>query len=329
MKKLLLYLPLFVFSFTLSGQAQLDTMSYQDDDGVEHLKITTYYPGGEIRSIGFYSKKKGHLTREQAFMRGVKLDGMQNQQAVLFPEKDRLPTLDSTRMYSIDGKLQERTISGPDKVVRFTYEYDEPGRLVWMIEEELNRSTPIKYIALGRLMFFDRNQIVEGRIGETVQVDIPIHIKGTGDFPLTLSSSSSQLMIVNQKTFKPERDSVLSLAIKVPADIKEEYLELKDDSGKTLRFPITIIGYDLFSHDFETSDLSEVVFPMDGRKQLVIKADESKLIRLYRDEELIDNYPTGQIRSEIDIKGFRKGQYVVEAVDFRANQKKYCKIRID
>ena len=268
MKKLLLYFPLFVFSFTLLGQDQLDTMRYQDENGLEHLKITTYYPGGEIRSLGFYSKKEGYLTKEEAFMRGVKVDGYESQFLALFPKKDRLPSLDSARIYSVDGKLLERRSLVSVRALSQSFEYDEQGDLMWEIERELSSSAPIRYTALGRLTFFDRKHTVEGRIGEVVEVDIPIEIKGTGNFRLTLSSSSRHLMIVNQKTFRPERDSALSLAIKIPADIKEEYLELKDDSGKTLRFPITIIGYDLFSHDFEASDLSEVVFP-DGWPQAI------------------------------------------------------------
>lgn len=59
---------------------------------------------------------------------------------------------------------------------------------------------------------------------------------------------------------------MLFLVIKVFVDIKEEYFELKDDLGKILCFLIIIIGYDLFSYDFEIFDLFEVVFLMDGCK---------------------------------------------------------------
>ena len=146
---------------------------------------------------------------------------------------------------------------------------------------------------------------------------------------LKLGSSSQRVKTVGQRVLDPARDSVLSLAITVPARIMEEYIKLEDESGKSFSFPITITGYDLFSQDFQNSIVSEVVFPLEGRKQLVIKAEEAKLIRLYRDEELIDNYPSGRQRSEIDIKGFKRGQYLVEAVDFSANEKRYCKIRIE
>ena len=327
MKKLLFCTVLFSLPVILCAQQRPDTLRFKDADGHEHYKITSYYPGGAVRSEGFYSGKIGSPSKEDAFMRGVKVEGIEVQMSTFFGVKNQIPSLDSARFYSVDGVLQERKVSSPSGGITYIYEYDEEGRLGWIIQKESGR--PVQYLALGKLIFFDRRQIVEGRIGETVTVDIPIAIKGRDNFKLKLSSSSKWVKTLHQRTFDPERDSSLSLAITFPATIKEEYLKMEDESGGSFSFPITIIGYDLFSHDFEASDLSEVVFPMDGRKQLVIKADESKLIRLYRDEELIDNYPTGQIRSEIDIKGFRRGQYLVEAVDFRANKKKYCKIRID
>lgn len=329
MKKLSFCISFLVFSIVLMSQSQPDTLTYIGDYGMERLKITSYYPNGEIRAVDFLSKKPGALSKEEAFMRGQKIDSVEDVFAVLFPAKDRPPSRDSFHFYSMDGRLQERQLASREKVVRFTYEYDEQGNLLWEIEKVLSRSTPIRYKALGRLVFFNRRQTVEGRIGDIVHIDIPIAIEGEGKLRLNLSSSSRRVKTISMRTLDPDRDSSLSLAITVPSQISEEYLMLEDESGNSFSYPITIIGYDLFSQDFETSEVSDIVFPMEGRRQLVIKAEESKLICLYRDEELIDNYPTGQIRSEIDLKGFRRGQYVVEAIDLGANEKKYCKIRID
>ncbi len=329
MKKLWFCCSLTFLAVSLLGQERFDTLIFKDDLGHDHYKITSYYPQGEIRSVGFYSAKTGPLSKEEAFMRGTKLEERENHLPVLFSAAHDIPSLDSALFYSVDGVLQERQLSSRSGGVSLTYEYDAEGNLSWVIQKELRSSIPIRYIALGRLIFFDRRQVVEGRIGDVVQVDIPIAIKGETKMSLKFSSSSQLLKTVGQRVLDPARDSVLSLAITVPAQISEEYIKLEDESGKSFSLPITIIGYDLFSQDFENASVPEVVFPLEGRKQLVIKAEESKLIRLYRNEELIDNYPTGRQRSEIDIKGLKKGQYLVEAVDFRANEKKYCRIRIE
>ena len=329
MKKLVSCFPLLILCIVVIGQHQPDTSIFKDDLGHDHYKITSYYPEGQLRSVGFYSAKTGPLSKEEAFMRGVKLEGMENQLPVLFSAKNDIPSLDSALFYSVDGVLQERQFSSRRGGVSLTYEYEEEGNLVWIIRKELRNSVPIQYIALGRLVFLERRQVVEGRIGDVMQIDIPIAIKGEAQMSIRLSSSSQRVKIVNQRVLDPARDSLLSLAITVPSQITEEYVKLEDEAGNSFSLPITIIGYDLFSQDFESSTIPDVVFPLAGRKQLVIKTEEAKLIRLYRDEELIDNYPTGRQRSEIDIKGFKRGHYLVEAVDFSANEKRYCKIRIE
>lgn len=329
MKKLSFCISFLVFSVVLMSQSQADTLTYIGDDGKERFKITSYYPNGKTRTVEFLSKKPGALSKEEAFMRGQRIDSVEDGFAVVFLAKDRPPSRDSFLFYDMSGRLQERQLASRERVVRFTYEYDQQGNLLWEVEKVLSRSTPIRYRALGRLVFFNRRQTVEGRIGDIVHIDIPIAIKGEGKLKLNFRGSSRRVKTVSMRTLDPACDSILSLAITVPSQITEEYLVLENEFGNSFSYPITIIGYDLFSQDFETSEVSDIVFPMEGRRQLVIKAEESKLIRLYRDEELIDNYPTGQIRSEIDLKGFRSGQYVVEAIDQGANEKKYCKIRID
>ena len=133
MKKLSFCISFLVFSIVLMSQSQPDTLTYIGDDGIERLKITSYYPNAEIRAIDFLSKKPGALSKEEAFMRGQKIDSGEDVFAVLFPGKDRPPSRDSFLFYSMDGRLQERQLASREKVVRFTYEYDEQGRIIRLV----------------------------------------------------------------------------------------------------------------------------------------------------------------------------------------------------
>ena len=119
------------------------------------------------------------------------------------------------------------------------------------------------------------------------------------------------------------------MAINFPPTVQDIQLEMEDEKGNRFLLPITLMGYDLFGVDFDFSSTPELTFPIKDRRELIVKTEDAKLIRLYRDATLIDNYPASRIRAEINLKGFKKGDYLVEAVDFTANQKRYCKIRID
>ena len=148
MKKLFTCLPLLAFSIVIIAQHQADTLIFKDDHGHDHYQITSYYAKGQIRSVGFYSAKIGLLSKEDAFMHGVKLERMENQLPVLFSAKDHIPSLDSALFYSADGLLQERHLASRHGGVSLTYEYDKDGNLGWTIQKELSNSVPIQYIAL-------------------------------------------------------------------------------------------------------------------------------------------------------------------------------------
>jgi len=301
-------------------QEKVDTLITFDRDSIKQYQINTYYHNGALKSSSYHSDKAKLLSKEEMFMRGL-----QNQNPGL---KDYYPSVDSAYQYDENGVIQQARAIGPKgKTVFYDYEYDSNDNLGWVVIREVGQAN--RYQALERLLFDHRRQIIEGRIGEIRNVQIPISMKGEGPLSIQIRSSSKWIKVTGRVVLHPGKDTLIKMAVNFPSTVQDIELEMEDEKGHSFLLPITIMGYDLFGMDFDFSSTPELSYPLKNRRELIIKAEDAKLIRLYRDANLIDNYPTSRIRAEIDLKGFKKGDYLVEAVDFTANQKKYCRIRID
>ena len=181
MKTLLLPI-LFLGCFNhLFCQEQVDTLVTFDQDRIKHYQINTYYLNGALKSSSYYSYKTNLLSKEEAFMRGL-----QSQDPGF---KNYYPSIDSAYHYEENGVIQQTTAIGPKgKTVFYDYEYYPNGDLGWVVRREVGQ--PNRYQALERLLFGHRRQIIEGRIGETRHVEIPIEVKGKGPLSILLRPSS-------------------------------------------------------------------------------------------------------------------------------------------
>ena len=87
--------------------------------------------------------------------------------------------------------------------------------------------------------------------------------------------------------------------------------------------PFELYGYDLSSEDFDLGEKIE----FEKLEKLIIKLDsKEKLLKIYRNEDMISNHSIPKIYNEVDIRSLEKGEYIFEIINLGNNQKRSCKV---
>ncbi len=312
-----------LFPLIAIGQPKSGFIELEDENGKTYYKSIKYFETGKIKTITYWSIHEANLIKQDRFMRGLEMD----------EEEVPYVGVDSIFFYSESGDFIRKMIISED-------DHLELGQLRRYDDEFIYTSLWKRYnssliVALGNTQLEIKSNTIqlEGRIGESITFPFEIKLweSQTESLVLYLESPDNQISVPDSILLRKDQKTVVDLVIAINQHIDEVTVLALTSSGESFPLEFSVRGYDLFQNDFQ-ADLNTAqrgLVDLGDKRKLIIKSDgPEKLIRLYRNENLIDHYPISQIGSSINVKGFKKGTYVLELVNLGTQEKKYCAIEL-
>lgn len=312
-----------LFLLIAIGQPKSGFIELEDENGKTYYKSIKYFETGKIKTITYWSIHEANLIKQDRFMRGLEMD----------EEEVPYVGVDSIFFYSESGDFIRKMIISED-------DHLELGQLRRYDDEFIYTSLWKRYnssliVALGNTQLEIKSNTIqlEGRIGESITFPFEIKLweSQTESLVLYLESPDNQISVPDSILLRKDQKTVVDLVIAINQHIDEVTVLALTSSGESFPLEFSVRGYDLFQNDFQ-ADLNTAqrgLVDLGDKRKLIIKSDgPEKLIRLYRNENLIDHYPISQIGSSINVKGFKKGTYVLELVNLGTQEKKYCAIEL-
>lgn len=242
-----------------------------------------------------------------------------------FHVEKRLSAMDSVIYFYENEKIEKIIFRG----TRYIYNYDKDWNFEYVEREYKSEKTYLFWENLSFEVYQWQPQIV-GKSGEEIpfQFKIKNRINDTLNLQLSTNDQSIRLFSSDLKMFPQEEQDII-LRIQIDYVEGKKYLIFSNDKNQTFKFPIEVIGYDLDDDDFLSSYFYEKQLPIDigTRENIVIKLDDGeRLLRIYKEGNLVWNHPIGRIVNKVNIAYLETGEYLFEIVDLKNNEKRYCRI---
>jgi hypothetical protein len=171
---------------------------------------------------------------------------------------------------------------------------------------------------------------VKGRINYPIRLDILLESQFKEKTHLSIFSDQPFISFPSGLTLEGKEKQIIPIRINIPSPQSNATLVLTNHLGDKVYIDIEMEGYDLKSTDFsELPDDASTVL-LESRKRVILLSDgHEKLIRLLKNDEVIDYLPYSSIKTEINFKGFKKGTYWLEAEDLATHQVKYARVKVN
>ena len=214
----------------------------------------------------------------------------------------------------------------------YTFNYDEDWKLTY-VHLENHKTYNSSYMFWEDLSFEikELNPSISGKFGEEINFEFVIKNRSLEKRELDIASNHSSIKLESSELFfSPNSEKIIRLKIKIPHEEPNISLILSDESNQKFNFPFDLSGYDLDDNDFFSSYFYKDQMPFDvgKREDIVIKLDNGeRLLRIYHENELVWNHPIGRIINKVNIAYLESGEYLLEIVDLKNNEKRYCRIR--
>ena len=299
---------LFLMVHTLSfAQVQADTTYSTNTENLPIAIIRDFHPNGQLKSITYCSRFSNEPKKEFWFMLGKMALELDQKRWVI----------DSIVNFNGHEKLKSKITRSNFFNHQEFYEYDQSGEVRWTVQEKQNQQVVYWLFGQKELGLNAPHFTFEGRIGHTATFYIPITIDRKRLQLLFLEIDNPYIKVPNLLVLT-DTTTTIPIEITVPNFNINTHLSFTNSEGRRVRIPIEVEGYDLYESDFydlkATSQQNPLV--LEDRSQLFLKAgSHTKMLRLYYENELVDQYSYTQMRTEINFKGFKRGMYTLEARD--------------
>ncbi|MFT6319982.1 MAG: hypothetical protein ACJAT4_000904 [Granulosicoccus sp.] len=289
-----------------------DTLIFQKDS--LYQMVITDYNGTELKKVSrYYTKNKLALkmSRADAFSRAIpysKEDG--------FYEK-----FDSVLTFHLNGNLEHKKSYNP--TIDFWYHYNEEEKISYVRKVIENDFSVLLWekngLEIGNLPIK-----LEGKIGESPVLFFQLKNNSDKDLSLKLQSLNPRFHLFHEEFNLPPNESYkIKVAVEFMQKIKNSTVFIYNEKGDIFGLPFELYGYDLSSENFDLGEKIEFEKP----EKLIIKLDsKEKLLKIYRNEDMISNHSIPKIYNEVDIRSLEKGEYIFEIINLGNNQKRSCKV---
>ena len=300
------FLGLMISSLSFA-QGSTDTLYTKNKDHLPIAVIRDFHPNGQLKSITYCSRFSNKPKKEFWFMLGKMALELDQKRWVI----------DSMIHFNGHERVKSKDIRHVLSNHFEYYEYGQSGEIRWITEKEPNR--PSKYWLFGQknIGLNAVHYTFEGRIGYPTTFYIPIHVDHKHLQLLYLNVDNPYIKVPNLLVIS-DTTTTIPLEITIPNYTINTHLSFTNSEGRRIQIPIEVGGYDLYESDFYDLKSTSLQNPLvlEDRSQLVLKAgSHAKLLRLYYENELVDQYSYAQTRTEISFKGFKRGMYLLEARD--------------
>ncbi len=285
----------------------------EKSNGENRIKMVEYYESKLPQKEDYWSRKglASKYTEEESFMMGhPKVRGIG-----YFTDHD------STIYYYQNAKIKRKDIYDKQETLR--YNYSESWTLNYITREVKGNIECIDWQGL-EIELKDEVIFYEGRIGEKENRTIKIKNKLNEEVKLWIASTGDGVEIEQEliEIGKEEEKSIRIDYIAKRKDLKTE-IKIRNGRGQELNLPLRISGYDIEELDFEGETSIELV----SREKIIFKNDGgSKLLKIYKSDELISIYALSEMLPEISVGEMALGDYKLELINLRDNSKKQCKV---
>ncbi len=287
-----------LFCACLEAQISIDTVS---SDG-SRMIITEYYDEGLPKRVVHASRIEPSLSKADLFMHGI---------APQFDNRNYL--IDSLKVFLKNGTEVQPTAADFDAV---SLQYDVSSNAGQSIRDNQH----IKHLTFGQVSY-PKALFIEGKIGEVIDTHVVLAYQFARPEVFTVPHSGS-LITSDSVRLLGSGEQVIPVRVPVGFHDKKYILRLEHQQGDNLDIEIISKGYDLTAADFMQDRSSHrAAFILQDRALLVLKSDGiEKLIRLRQGARVVEHFPYGQIRTEINLEGYQKGEYTLEAIDLTSNE---------
>ncbi|NND31632.1 MAG: hypothetical protein HKN76_03505 [Saprospiraceae bacterium] len=296
------------------AQSRADTTVFEDKDPMR-IMIRTFDVNGALREVNFGTRIDTPMLREEIFM-----------QALTAPDVRSKFIMDSTVTYDASGSLIDTNAPASFKLLELDYVF-KPGYIRSKHINEPDLSAPDVIFFKSGSISIKRKIVLEGSIDSTSDLEIKLKSHFPDDHKIKLFTHSDKIQHPDSIILTPGGPSSIPVIVKFTPIIDKEMLIIENEYGEKSEVLIEINGHDLTSNDFHPSLKESKVVILENRKKLVLKSDGmEKLIRLTREGEVIQHVPYGKKRMEVNLKGFKSGLYVLEAIDLGRDEVKYARL---
>jgi hypothetical protein len=302
-----------IVNFTITAQTKSDTLLFIDTKPMS-IKITNYHPDGRVKQAYRGYRSDIPLERHELFISGKTAADLSSNF-----------TLDQLQHFDENGLIYHvESLASP--VTMKTHYIFKPEEKT--ISDENDFQKKVALFTRGKLMMAPKT-VAEGHIGN--EIEISLEFKSDFPFPTEFTLSSDNRYIILPRVFTLHQGRLAHVPIKVllPTTLMKQKIQLKNHLGDTTSILIELNGHDLISEDFTPVLDEATTVILQDRVTLILKSNgPEKLIKLLKKNVVVSHFPYAKKRTEINLKGYAKGDYVLEAHDLGTNQVKYAKLTI-
>ena len=289
-----------------------DTLLFQKDS--LYQMVITNYNGPELKKKSrYYTKNKLALkmSRPDAFSRGIPSSKENG-----FYEK-----LDSVLTFNRNGILEHKKSYNPE--IDFWYHYNEEEKISYVRKVIENNFSILLWenngLEIGNLPIK-----LEGKIGESPVLYFQLKNNSDKELKLRIQDLEPRIHLFQEEfILAPNETFNVKVAVEFIHRIKNSTLFIYNEKGDIFGLPFELSGYDLSSENFDLGEKIE----FEKKEQLIIKLNSrEKLLKIYRNGNMISNHSVPKIYNEVDISFLGKGEYTFEIVNLGNDQKRSCKV---
>lgn len=309
---------LLLFTTYLAAQEQPGVTEVINELGDTIYQKKKYFPLNGMEEVSYSSTKVGKLSKEDRFMRG--LSPMESM--------GYYHRLDSIILYDSAQNIVERQVLQYEEDHTYRYVYDQEGTIRYVNKvNNKNQRFNTTFNGDQQLAMEEKVLYLQGKIGEQVSQELSVDkLSETETLVIYWTADRKVIRVPDSTLVKQANENTLRLTTQIARPYRTDTIRGTYGNGKELIVPVRINGYDVATTDFvfDKAIALEREVELINRKRLIIYADgPEKLLRIYREDQLIDHYPLGQQINRVNIKGFKESRYRLELVNLSNSEKSY------